>query len=141
MLALCLEDFINNWGKNKKRIKYLRQYIIETLEKEFGELVKFNGNINNKVCNNINVSFKYLDAQTIQLLLINNGIDISIGSACHASNTEPSYVLQSMKIPEDFLNGTIRITLGYDTDNSALQKLLSSLINSVSYLYKLRGGN
>ena len=141
MLALCLEDFINNWEENKERIKYLRQYIIETLEKEFGELVRFNGNINNKVCNNINVSFKYLDAQTIQLLLINNGIDISIGSACHSSNTEPSYVLQSMKIPEDFLNGTIRITLGYDTDNSAVQKLLSSLINSVSYLYKLKGGN
>ena len=93
------------------------------------------------ICNNINVSFKYLDAQTIQLFLIDNGIDVSIGSACHASQSEPSYVLQAMNVPEDFINGTLRITLGYNTDWASVQKLLNCLIANVSYLYKLKGGN
>ena len=141
MLSLCLQNAINEWNENEEEIKFKRDYIINTLKTEFGELVKFNGNINEKVCNNINVSFKYLDAQTIQLLLINKGIDVSIGSACHSSNTKPSYVLQAMNVPKEFINGTLRITLGYNTDNTSVQLLLKNLIESVSYLYKLKGGN
>lgn len=141
MLALCLNDFIEKWEEKSNDIEILRDKIVNSLKEEFGDLVKFNGDIKKKVCNNVNVSFKYLDAQTIQLFLIDNGIDVSIGSACHASQSEPSYVLQAMNIPEDFINGTLRITLGYNTDWASVQKLLNCLIANVSYLYKLKGGN
>lgn len=141
MLALCLNDFVEEWEEKGNNIKVLRDKITDSLKKEFGDLVRFNGDIKKKVCNNINVSFKYLDAQTIQLFLIDNGIDVSIGSACHASQSEPSYVLQAMNVPEDFINGTLRITLGYNTDWASVQKLLNCLIANVSYLYKLKGGN
>lgn len=141
MLALCLMDFIEQWEEKKNNIKLLRDKVIKSLEDEFGELIKFNGDVKNKVCNNVNVSFKYLDAQTMQLFLINNGIDVSIGSACHSSKSEPSYVLKAMKVPEDFINGTLRITFGYDTDWSDVQKLLNCIIAHASYLYKLKGGS
>ena len=141
MLALCLNDFIEKWEEKSNDIEILRDKIVDSLKEEFGDLVKINGDIKKKVCNNVNVSFKYLDAQTIQLFLIDNGIDVSIGSACHASQSEPSYVLQAMNIPEDFINGTLRITLGYNTDWASAQKLLNCLIANVSYLYKLKGGN
>lgn len=141
MMALCLQDFILNWNNNKERIKSLRDYIIKELKIEFGELCIINGSDTKRTCNNINISFKYLDAQTIQLLLINDGIDVSIGSACHSSNIEPSHVLTAMNVPRDFINGTLRITLGYNTDNTAIKKLINSIITNVSYLYKLKGGN
>lgn len=141
MLALCLMDFVDNWEKKKKDIQTLRNKIIHDLKERFGNLVRFNGNLKDKVCNNINVSFKYLDAQTLQLFLIDNGIDVSIGSACHSSSPEPSYVLQAMKVPSDFINGTLRITLGYDTDWSDIQRLLGCLEANASYLYKLREEN
>ena len=141
MLALCLMDFVNSWEKKKKDIEALRNKIIHDLKERFGDLIRFNGNLKDKVCNNINVSFKYLDAQTLQLFLIDNGIDVSIGSACHSSNPEPSYVLQAMKVPSDFINGTLRITLGYNTDWNDVQKLLGCLEANASYLYKLREEN
>lgn len=141
MLALCLMDFVNSWDNKKKDIETLRNKIIHDLKERFGDLIRFNGSLKNKVCNNINVSFKYLDAQTLQLFLIDNGIDVSIGSACHSSNPEPSYVLQAMKVPSDFINGTLRITLGYNTDWNDVQKLLGCLEANASYLYKLREEN
>ena len=45
------------------------------------------------------------------MLLDTNDLEVSNGSACNAGNPEPSYVLKAIKVPDDYINGTIRITI------------------------------
>jgi cysteine desulfurase len=61
--------------------------------------------------NTSNISFRYLEGESILVLLDQQGICASTGSACTAGSSEPSHVLRAMKIPADWLQGALRFSL------------------------------
>lgn len=64
----------------------------------------------------VSVSFKDVDAESLLLALRNEGVYASAGSACNTDSIEVSHVLQAIKVPEEYIKGTIRFTLSYDTN-------------------------
>ncbi|MDP2972629.1 MAG: cysteine desulfurase NifS [Deltaproteobacteria bacterium] len=97
------------------RVKVFRDYLEKKiLEKIPNTLV--NGDRNNRLPNTLNVSFEYVEGESILLLLSDLGICASSGSACTSGSLEPSHVLRAMGVPFTAAHGSIRFSLSiYNT--------------------------
>jgi cysteine desulfurase len=97
------------------RVKALRDYLeAKLLEKIPNTLV--NGDRVNRLPNTLNVSFEYVEGESILLLLSDLGICASSGSACTSGSLEPSHVLRAMGVPFTAAHGSIRFSLSiYNT--------------------------
>jgi cysteine desulfurase len=73
---------------------------------------RINGSGQKRLPNTCNISFRYLEGESILVLLDQQGICASTGSACTAGSSEPSHVLRAMKVPPDWLQGAVRFSLG-----------------------------
>ncbi len=104
-----------NLDQERTRVKALRDY----LEKEILERIPntlLNGDRNNRLPNTLNVSFEYVEGESILLLLSDLGICASSGSACTSGSLEPSHVLRAMGVPFTAAHGSIRFSLSiYNT--------------------------
>jgi cysteine desulfurase len=104
-----------NLNEERTRVKALRDY----LEKEILERIPntlLNGDRNNRLPNTLNVSFEYVEGESILLLLSDLGICASSGSACTSGSLEPSHVLRAMGVPFTAAHGSIRFSLSiYNT--------------------------
>jgi cysteine desulfurase len=93
------------------RIAKLRD-LLESLLLESCPGSRVNGGGRNRLPNTANISFRYLEGESILVLLDQQGICASTGSACTAGSSEPSHVLRAMKVPADWLQGAVRFSLG-----------------------------
>jgi cysteine desulfurase len=73
---------------------------------------RVNGDVQKRLPNTCNISFRYLEGESILVLLDQQGICASTGSACTAGSSDPSHVLRAMKVPPDWLQGAVRFSLG-----------------------------
>ena len=97
-------------GEENTRVRALRDYLeAKILEKVPNTLV--NGDRNNRLPNTLNVSFEYVEGESILLLLSDLGICASSGSACTSGSLEPSHVLRAMGVPFTAAHGSIRFSL------------------------------
>ena len=92
------------------RVKALRDQL-ETLLLESCPDSRVNGSRQNRLPNTLNISFRYLEGESILVLMDQQGICASTGSACTAGSSEPSHVLRAMKAPPDWLQGAVRFSL------------------------------
>lgn len=72
---------------------------------------RVNGSRVNRLPNTLNISFRYLEGESVLVLLDQQGICASTGSACTAGSSEPSHVLRAMGVPADWLQGAVRFSL------------------------------
>jgi cysteine desulfurase len=96
------------------RLQQIREKIIATLLQEKVEF-KVNGTLKQRLPNNLNLSFPSVDGERLLMELDSNGVMIATGSACTASNDEPSHVLLAIGLSQSEASGSIRITLGRPT--------------------------
>ncbi len=126
----------NNLEENSKRISELRDYYISEIEKRIPE-VKLNGDRVNRLPGNANFSFKYIEGESIMLLLDSKGICVSTGSACSSKTLEPSYVLLSIGLPHEIAHGSIRVTIGKHNTKEEVDYLIDSVVEVVDKLRKM----
>ncbi len=119
-----------------KKIQELRNYFIERIEKEIPE-VKLNGSRKQRLCNNINIIFKYIEGEALLLRLDDKGIAVSTGSACSSRELKPSHVLTAIGVPPAMAHGSIRFTLSKFTTKEELDYTIKYLKESVEDLRKL----
>jgi cysteine desulfurase len=113
--GVAAEITANKWQNVAKYTKELRDYFFDRLENEFSD-IKINGSRYCRLPHNINFSMKDVDGFSMMLLLDSAGIAVSTGSACHSDSDELSHVLLAMGLSEEWINGTLRMTLGaYNT--------------------------
>ncbi|MBD3259863.1 cysteine desulfurase NifS [Candidatus Woesearchaeota archaeon] len=120
-----------------KKMTRLRDYFIGRIEKEIPD-TKLNGPEGSKrLCNNINMSFKYVEGESILLHLDNYGIAVSTGSACSQLNLRPSHVLEALDLPDEFVHGTIRFTISRFTTKAELDYAAEKLKDIIKKLRKI----
>jgi len=89
--------------------------------------VKVNGDPEHRVPNTTNISFGYIEGESILMYLNDFGICASSGSACTSGSLEPSHVLRAMKVPFQFAHGSIRFSLSDQTTEQDIKVVLKEL--------------
>lgn len=120
-LAKAIE-IIKKHKKDSKKIIRFRNQIIKSLLEIKG--AKINGDIENRLPNNINVSFDGVEGESVLMSLDKKGVLVSTGSACSSKDLKPSHVLQSIGLNPAEAHGSIRITLGRYTAKKEVDYLL-----------------
>ena len=98
-----------------------------------GDDVRFNGSLTG-VSGIINVSFKNISGEEIQAMLDDRDIAVSTGSACHSGIKTPSSTLVSIGVPDEFLFGTIRISLSHMNTMDEVDKFITNLKEVIEIL-------
>ena len=97
--------------KDAETVAALDRYLLDSLEDI--ELATLNGNQTHRVPGIVNISFAYVENESLMMSL--KDVAISSGSACTSSRIEPSHVLQGLGISEDMANCSVRFSLGRQT--------------------------
>jgi cysteine desulfurase len=77
--------------------------------------------------NTTNIAFAHVEGETLLMSLDLQGVGISTGSACSSGSLEPSHVLQAMRVPDEYLHGALRFSLGRATSAEDIDYVLSIL--------------
>jgi cysteine desulfurase len=86
--------------------------------------------------NTVQLAIAGIDGETLLMQLDRAGIAVSSGSACSSGKTEPSHVLMAMGVDAELARGAIRISLGRDTTESDIERLLAALGQQVKWIQK-----
>ena len=132
-LAYCIDNYCNpdKMAEREEHVRVLSNYLKEKLLKEF-TCININGTLkeDRRVAGNINVSFKDIIADSLVYVLGDEkNICISKGSACDNGGPieEEAYVLSSMRTPQIFWDGMLRITLNEDNTLPEINTLIEAL--------------
>lgn len=112
--------------QERARLLELRKSLINGLQ-ALGQTVIVNGPKDAVAPHVLSVSFAGVDAEMMLIRLNNEGIAVSMGSACNAEAIEPSHVLTAMKIPREQIESTLRISLGMPTSQEEIDLLLKTI--------------
>jgi cysteine desulfurase len=119
-MGKAAEIALDRLEEDAPRIGKLRD-LLETLLLQSCPGSRINGAGQNRLPNTANISFRYLEGESILVLLDQHGICASTGSACTAGSSEPSHVLRAMKVPADWLQGAVRFSLGRFNDEKEVR--------------------
>ena len=89
-----------------------------------------------RLANNVNVAFTGVEGESLIIALDLEGVAASSGSACTTGATEPSHVLRAIGVPDEYINGSLRLTLGRDNTTAQIDELLALL---PAIIARLRG--
>ena len=90
-----------------------------------------------RLCNNINISFEYLEADSLLQQLDNNHVSVSTGSACESFSLKPSHVLQAIGLGPELSQGTLRFTLSKFTTAEEIEYALATITKVAEHLRKI----
>ena len=119
----------------------LRDHLIDRVLAEV-PYTRLNGHRTNRLPNNANFSFQFVEGESLLILLDNNGICASSGSACTSGSLDPSHVLLAIGLPHDIAHGSLRLTLSAETTMEDIDfvvdciKQIIERLRSMSPLYE-----
>ncbi len=122
-------------SKDMERISELRDKLIEGILKIPN--VKLNGPKENRLCNNINVSFNNIEGEAVGGYLENEGVYTSTGSACSSHSLEPSHVLKAIGLSSIQVNSSLRISISKYTTEEDVDYFLEKLNKIVEKLRRI----
>lgn len=111
----------------------LRDYLIKRITAEI-PYVKLNGDPVKRLPNNVNVSFRFVEGESLLLMLDSCGICGSSGSACTSGSLDPSHVLLAIGLPHEIAHGSLRLTLSEETTKEELDYTVDKLKEIVQNL-------
>ncbi len=98
---------------------------------------RVNGDIDNRLPNTSNISFKNVEGEAILLMLDRLGIAASSGSACTSGSLEPSHVLRAMGVPFNYAHGSIRLSLSRYTTMEEINYVIENFPSVIETLRKI----
>ena len=124
--ARALEQAQAKRHEEARRLQTLQQLFYEQLADALPQAV-VNGSLKKRLPNNVHVTIPGADNERILMQLDEQGIMAAAGSACSASNEEPSHVLRAMGISEIDAQASLRFTMGRSTDEAAIRRTVAVL--------------
>lgn len=111
----------------------LRDYLIGRIEEEV-PYCRLNGDRQRRLPNNVNFSFRFVEGESLLIMLDMEGICASSGSACTSGSLDPSHVLLAIGLPHEIAHGSLRLTLGEDTTREELDTVVEAVKKIVERL-------
>lgn len=116
------------------RIKKLSDYFYQTLSSKLKDIY-LNGDVVERWPGNINLSFAYVEGESLILALKN--LAVSSGSACTSSSLEPSYVLRALGVDEELAHTSIRFGIGKYTTMDEIEYAVNIIVDAVNRLREM----
>ena len=132
-LSKALELAYENLDEHNQKIKALRDYYVEQVEKRI-PYIKINGDKNKRLPGNSNISFRFIEGEGLLLNLDLKGICASSGSACTSGSLDPSHVLLAIGLPHEIAHGSLRISIGKYNTKEEIDYVIDNLVEIVSRL-------
>ena len=120
--------------EDRSRIEMeLRDYLIARVLDEIPH-ARLNGSKESRLPNNVNISFRFIEGESLLIMLDMKGICASSGSACTSGSLDPSHVLLAIGLPHEIAHGSLRMTLNEETTKEELDFVVDSLKEIVARL-------
>ncbi len=119
----------------------LRDHLIRKIESEI-PYCRLNGDRVRRLPNNVNFSFRFVEGESLLIMLDMEGICASSGSACTSGSLDPSHVLLAIGLPHEIAHGSLRLTLSEETTEEELDTVADAVkriverLRSMSPLYE-----
>lgn len=117
----------------RDRQRALRDHAIKRILSEIPD-AKLNGSWEDRLANNVNFSFEFIEGEGMLLQLAARGICVSSGSACTSGSLDPSHVLLAIGLPHEIAHGSLRLTIGKSTTQEDIDFTVDSLKNTLENL-------
>lgn len=129
----AMELALENMEERSKYETRLRDHLIDRVLAEI-PYTKLNGDRTKRLPNNANFSFRFIEGESLLILLDQNGICASSGSACTSGSLDPSHVLLAIGLPHEIAHGSLRLTLSEKTTKEEIDFTIEKLKEIVTRL-------
>jgi len=135
-LGAAVSRAVRTMEERTEKEKKLRDYLIDRVLAEI-PYCRLNGHRTERLPNNANFSFQFIEGESLLIKLDMKGICGSSGSACTSGSLDPSHVLLAIGLPHEIAHGSLRLTLGEDTAREDIDYTVEALKEIVAGLRKM----
>ena len=132
-IAKACEIAMAEMEDRMKKETEFRDYLIERILKEI-PYTRLNGHSKKRLPNNVNISFQFVEGESILIMLDMAGICASSGSACTSGSVDPSHVLLAIGLPHEIAHGSLRLTIGYENTKEEMDTVVDNLKRIITNL-------
>ena len=132
-LGTAVERAVRTMSERAEKETELRNYLIKRVTEEI-PYTKLNGHPDKRLPNNANFSFRFVEGESLLIMLDMKGICGSSGSACTSGSLDPSHVLLAIGLPHEIAHGSLRLTLSEETTKEDIDYVVDSLKEIVGKL-------
>lgn len=140
-IGTAVQRAVHTMEERTEKERELRDYMIARIENEI-PYAKLNGHRTDRLPNNVNFSFRFIEGESLLIMLDMKGICASSGSACTSGSLDPSHVLLAIGLPHEIAHGSLRMTLSEETTKEDIDYVVDVLkeivdkLRSMSPLYE-----
>ena len=140
-MAAAAAEAVAHMDEIAKKEIAVRDHLIERIEKEIPH-AKLNGHRTQRLPGNVNFCFRFIEGESMLMLLDDSGVCASSGSACTSGSLDPSHVLLALGLPHEIAHGSLRLTLSEETTIADADFVVDTLkgiierLRSMSPLYE-----
>lgn len=132
-LGKAVERAVSTMKERTDKEVELRDYLIERIKAEI-PYCRLNGDRSQRLPNNVNFSFQFVEGESLLIMLDMKGICASSGSACTSGSLDPSHVLLAIGLPHEIAHGSLRMTLNEEVTKEDLDYVVDTLKEIVQNL-------
>ena len=132
----AVELAVETMQARTQKERELREYLIGRVLKEI-PYTRVNGDRTNRLPNNVNFCFQFVEGGSLLIMLDMKGICGSSGSACTSGSLDPSHVLLAIGLPHEIAHGSLRLTLGEDTTKEDIDYTVEAIKEIVGQLREM----
>ena len=132
-MGKAIELAYEKLDENTAKISALKAHYLEQVQKRVPH-IRINSQMENCLAGTANVSFKYIEGESLLFMLDMKGICASSGSACTSGSLDPSHVLLAIGVPVEIAHGSLRISIGKNNTKEQIDYLVDALCEVVEKL-------
>ena len=126
-MAVALRKNVSDMEQNTAHLNHLTEMFLSILQAADLDFI-LNGHPTNRLPGNVNISFKGRSGEGLMHMLDLKGICVSTGSACDSVNQQVSHVIKAINVPDEYSEGTIRVTFGKENSEQDVLDIANALI-------------
>ncbi len=132
-MGKAVEVAMADMKQREEKERELRDYLIKRVLEEI-PYTRLNGHRTNRLSNNVNFAFQFIEGESLLIKLDMEGICGSSGSACTSGSLDPSHVLLAIGLPHEIAHGSLRLTLSQENTKEEMDYVAEKIKEIVAYL-------